>query len=632
MPLRKISRYGEQYFPDNLKQWIMSNSLIQIDSFESPSWLPYNTEAQILKDYQGNGVSDYHISVLEVNDSGKENIRIDPEQSFSAVDMYLYGIENIDSAKIVGNFLTEEGNIKTDSATLACKSFNIGHKFPIHLSINENATEVKINCEINNSNTEILSSLKSIIKTTALSRMAHRDFVGRNIPRIGMPVPVQNKITGTPVVIISVDTLRYDVEEQMEPVLSALGENAVVPSEPRTNGHWTPPSHATMFTGVHPGEHKYVGVGEASEHPIHPELITLPQLLNEEKYKCSGIASHARILPEGGFGRGFYRYHSQNMTDWLDRNNDARTAVNRMLRWIEQDRQSDQHSNKLFYFLHIFDPHQPYVPDHPTAVLDNFDLDAIETFGNTKFERQFTGSGGKIELNDEVENTIRSHYTESVKYTARQIRRLIKGLKTHNLFDNALVVVTGDHGEMFGEHGMYKHQSVHYTNIRPFMIVKPPANTDWKVPDTTSTVDLLPTVATAVGAEVPDQCQGTPWQKMSKERSFRITERIRPDTYSVAVEHEGVMGIYTYPERYPERPGQAELEEGPINEEFYRIKDLHADRFDDCVDSLEHDIKKILRTEAEKFISREPILSRDHHRTVQASEETENQLRHLGYK
>jgi hypothetical protein len=632
MPIKKLSRYGEQYFPDDLKQWIMSNSLINIDSFESPDWLLSNTEAQILKDYQGNGVSDYHISVLEINDGGEENIKIDPEKSFSAVDMYLYGIENIDSAKVVGNFLTEDGNIRTDSATVACKSFNIGHKFPIHLSINEKATEVKLEYEIKNNN-KSLSSLRSTIKTTALSRMTHRDFVSRDNPRIGMPVPVQNKRAGTPIVIISVDTLRYDVREQMEPVLSALGENAVVPSEPRTNGHWTPPSHATMFTGVHPGEHKYVGVGEASEHPIHPELITIPQLLSEKKYKCSGLASHARILPEGGFGRGFYRYYSQNMTNWLDRKNDAHTAVNRLLRWIEQDRQSDKHSDRLFYFLHIFDPHQPYIPDHPTAALDDFDLDAINKFGNAKFERQSSDSSGKKnELNDEVINTIRSHYAASVKYTARQIRRLIRGLKSYNLFDNALVIVTGDHGELFGEHSTYKHQSVHYTNIRPFMIVKPPANTDWKVPDTPSTIDLLPTVATAVGAEVPDQCQGTPWQKMSRERSFRITERIRPDTYSIAVEHEGVMGIYTYPEQYPERPGQAELEEGPINKEFYLIENLHEGRFDQCENTIDDSIKKTLRTETEKFISTEPILNRNHHRSVQASEETEDQLRHLGYK
>jgi arylsulfatase A-like enzyme len=388
-----------------------------------------------------------------------------------------------------------------------------------------------------------------------------------------------------------------------------------------------------MFTGVHPGEHKYVGVGEASDHPIHPDLVTLPELLASQGYKCSGLASHARILPEGGFGRGFYRYRSQNMTEWLDRRSDARTAVNQVLQWVEQDKLSSPSSDKVFYFLHVFDPHQPYIPDHPTAAVEDFSLAPIDTFGKVDFEKQLSVDNvNGVDLNDELVEKIRSCYTASVEYTARQLYRLIEGLKRNDLFDNALIIVTGDHGEMFGENGMYKHKSVHYTNIRPFMAIKPPADADWTVPDTPSTIDILPTIATSVGAEIPNQCQGIPWQRMKQERSVRITERIRPDAYNIAIESNGIMAIFTYQERYPERPGQSELEAGPINEEFYQVNDLRVGRFIECEEELQASIKKQMRSQAKEFVSADPILKRDKQRSVQASEETDEQLRHLGYK
>lgn len=70
-------------------------------------------------------------------------------------------------------------------------------------------------------------------------------------------------------------------------------------------------------------------------------------------------------------------------------------------------------------------------------------------------------------------------YSKSVKYTSEQIARLLRYLKTQELFDESLIIVTGDHGEEFGERGFFSHSSLYDMNIRPFMAVKPPVDSSW---------------------------------------------------------------------------------------------------------------------------------------------------------
>lgn len=47
---------------------------------------------------------------------------------------------------------------------------------------------------------------------------------------------------------------------------------------------------------------------------------------------------------------------------------------------MERDHLSSPRSERLFYFLHVFDPHMPYIPDHPSAAINDFDLSLIEDF------------------------------------------------------------------------------------------------------------------------------------------------------------------------------------------------------------------------------------------------------------
>jgi hypothetical protein len=166
------------------------------------------------------------------------------------------------------------------------------------------------------------------------------------------------------------------------------------------------------------------------------------------------------------------------------------------------------------------------------------------------------------------------------------------------------------------------------------MIVKPPADASWSVPDRCDTIDILPTIAEEIDADVPEQCQGQPWQSKEDDRSQpRITERIRQKHYNVAVEIDGIKAIYTYHSDPPTRPTSDLLADGPLRAEYYDLSGVRDGRFEDCGDSLDEEEKERFHSTAEEFAASRIDLEKARKTgVVEPTQETEKQLRQLGYK
>jgi len=72
----------------------------------------------------------------------------------------------------------------------------------------------------------------------------------------------------------------------------------------------------------------------------------------------------------------------------------------------------------------------------------------------------------------------RKNYPKEVKYVTRKIVEIIKILKERNLFDNSLIIVTSDHGQLLGEHGRINHGIFLYDELLKIpLLIKYPANT-----------------------------------------------------------------------------------------------------------------------------------------------------------
>jgi arylsulfatase A-like enzyme len=387
-----------------------------------------------------------------------------------------------------------------------------------------------------------------------------------------------------------------------------------------------------MFTGTHPGTHMYLGWGPDGEnHVIRPDIVTIPEFLTEHLYKCSGTAAHTRILPEFGFGRNMHRFEINNMSakDFITRETDSRKQVETLIKWIDID--LNDGSNRLFYFGHFFDPHGPYIPPLPISG-EELHIQKIKNFSEGTRNQYLERYAARADPIKPEYDYIKDLYSQSVRHTATQLARLIEHIKKVGLFENALIIVTGDHGEEFGERGFYGHRSLYDANIRPFIAIKPPQGIEW--PDDIRTVDhidFLPTIAELIDTPPPESVQGRPIQDQRRSDLPRITERIRPGPYNVSVEVDGKKAIFTFEGNWPFRPDVAKVADGPILSEFYDVSKVRDGDYSDIGDILTVHEKNEFVSIAESFIDSDNHAIA-HYTDLDITEETDALLEDLGYK
>jgi arylsulfatase A-like enzyme len=293
----------------------------------------------------------------------------------------------------------------------------------------------------------------------------------------GLPKPAPDSPN---VVIIVVDTLRsdhlstYGYSRLTTPTLTRLAHDGVLFENTFAPSSWTLPSHASLLTGRYPHEHRLESGGQVLDN----KYPTLAEVLRDRGYRTGAFSGNnfwfCRHL---GFGRGFAHFEDYftSLADGL-----ARTIVGRdverfilhriglenvpgrrsaadintaALRWIDQDK-----SRPFFVFLNYFDVHDPYLPPQPYR---------------SKFSK-IKNPGGIINsfvLRDyprltpeELQSEIDA-YDGGISYVDDQIAELILELNARGVMNHTLLVVTSDHGESFGEHGLLGHRDALYREV-----------------------------------------------------------------------------------------------------------------------------------------------------------------------
>src|SRR4029077_19592421 len=147
----------------------------------------------------------------------------------------------------------------------------------------------------------------------------------------------------------------------------------------------------------------------------------------------------------------------------------------------------------FFLFVHYMDPHDPY------------------------FVHPFNGEGYARVANPNpspaVAEKYRGLYDGEIAYLDTHLGRLFEERKRRGLYDPTLIVLTGDHGEEFQEHGGWWHGTTLYDEqIHVPLIMKPPVGgaKGRVVDELTTSLDISPTVIARAGIPVPPVMQGHP--------------------------------------------------------------------------------------------------------------------------
>ena len=145
-------------------------------------------------------------------------------------------------------------------------------------------------------------------------------------------------------------------------------------------------------------------------------------------------------------------------------------------------------------FIH---PHDPYVArpewwnlyDH-----NKIDLPEIPTSNDPHTQRLRTGIKADTDaVSDEHIRNARHAYYANVSYFDSKVGELIRTLKEANLYDNTIIVVTADHGDMLGERGLWYKMNFFEHSARVPMIISGPGIQTGCSAEPVSLLDLFPT-------------------------------------------------------------------------------------------------------------------------------------------
>ena len=312
----------------------------------------------------------------------------------------------------------------------------------------------------------------------------------------------------TPVVLLTIDTLRpdhlstYGYGRETDPGISSVAADSVVFTRAFTTVPKTSPAFASMFTGLYPHRHGLRMLGQE----LAEQNLTLAEKLTSRGFDSAGFVSSTIMLARlSQLDQGFEIWDDFLPEREPGRVNHERPAGEtgaRALAWLRDV------SAPFFLFVHFIDPHGPYRPPR-------------------SFRRRYLGGDGNVLPVDEIPafqrlpeaRTLADYvgaYDGEIAYVDASLTTIVDQLKRRGIYDRALVIVTSDHGESFGEDGYYfRHgKTLEESSTRIPLIIKPPGGRQPGVPEFShepvSLVDIVPTVMAyvagerAVGANVYD--------------------------------------------------------------------------------------------------------------------------------
>ncbi len=277
------------------------------------------------------------------------------------------------------------------------------------------------------------------------------------------------------VLLITIDTLRadwlscYGSEHLDTPNIDSLSERGVLFSRAFANTSTTLPSHANILLGATPPYH---GVHDNINFVVREGFLTLAEYLKDHGYSNGAFIGAYPLHAKFGLNQGFDTYDDEMerlpFQDFMSEERKGEVVIDRALSWLKK------RNAPWFLWIHCWDPHDPYKPPEP-------------------FLSQY-----------------KEHpYTGEVAYVDFVLGRLFAYLEENNLFENTLVIFTGDHGESLGQHGEKTHGFLAYnTTIWIPLIIISPGHEKRRVEHYVSHLDIFPTVCDILNLEKPPFLQG----------------------------------------------------------------------------------------------------------------------------
>jgi arylsulfatase A-like enzyme len=296
------------------------------------------------------------------------------------------------------------------------------------------------------------------------------------------------------IVLIMMDTLRaqnmslYGADAKTTPYLDRFSQTATLYSRSIASSPWTLPTHASMFTGLHPSEHgARIFQKSDTEFPIgklNDSFITLAEYLQGAGYETAGFTTNTGFLnPVWGLNQGFDIWFNNRLTA-RDLNKSS------VFPWIRRkEGVASSETKPWFLFVNYMDTHEPYnttpVRTYPDRLTNRDSKEVLELVRAPVMMRERPVPEEGLKLLEE-------QYNVGIANVDQAIGNLIDLMREMKLLDRTLIIVTSDHGEYFGEHDLITHWKDLYQPVLwvPLMVKNPGQLEKLIIDDVISSVDI----------------------------------------------------------------------------------------------------------------------------------------------
>lgn len=321
---------------------------------------------------------------------------------------------------------------------------------------------------------------------------------GEPAPTASPPPPptpvVREHPDGPPSLVLVVwDTVRADhigaygyTARPTTPHLDALAARSDRYSRAWSSSPWTLPSHASLFTGLDPSVHGAVtatpGGPQRDAWPLPEDAGTLAEVLGAAGYETVGyVGNRAYLDPQFGLAQGFATWELPASSE--GRGAGALTEAG--LSWLDRGWSGEA---PFLLFLNLMDAHRPYPeeapegwstpPAYPPGEAAQGSLAALDRL---RHQVEIAGEPPDPALRE----ALVARYDQGIARNDAALGLLLEGLAARGLSEDVVLLVTSDHGEAFGEHGIVEHsKDVWEPLVRVPLVLHAPGQVEGRVVDT----------------------------------------------------------------------------------------------------------------------------------------------------
>jgi len=278
--------------------------------------------------------------------------------------------------------------------------------------------------------------------------------------RFGVRTPARD------IILVTIDTTRADAlgyagnADVKTPFIDGLASRGVVFTNAHAHCVVTLASHVSILTGLYPYQH---GVHDNAGFVLDPKHLTVASRLKQAGYATGAFVGAYPLDSRFGLNHGFDTYDDnygkgQASVDFVEQERRAETVLAAATQWW-----NGQTNQKRFLWVHLYDPHAPYLPPEP-------------------FLSQYRSN----------------EYLGEIAYVDDSLSKALGPILAAD--PDALVIVTADHGEALGEHGEQTHGLFAYEATLKIPLIVARQGVAHRVEAAyVRHVDVVPTILDAAG-------------------------------------------------------------------------------------------------------------------------------------